>query len=101
MIEISRKLKNVSRILKLQPKTIIIIGSEFQIPKELQDLITVLQFNLPLESEINQELTRFWLLRGIGFLYFCAFFPLLFQFKPLLGSKGLLPLSHFLQKTQS
>ena len=57
-ISISRKLKNVSRILKLQPKTIIIIGSEFQIPKELQDLITVLQFNLPLESEINQELTR-------------------------------------------
>ena len=57
-ISISRKLKNVSRILKLQPKTIIIIGSEFQIPKELQDLITVLQFNLPLKSEINQELTR-------------------------------------------
>lgn len=57
-ISISRKLKNVSRILKLQPKTIIIVGSEFQIPKELQDLITVLQFNLPLESEINQELTR-------------------------------------------
>jgi SpoVK/Ycf46/Vps4 family AAA+-type ATPase len=57
-ISISRKLKNVSRILKLQPKTIIIIGSEFQIPKELQDLITVLQFNLPFESEINQELTR-------------------------------------------
>lgn len=57
-ISISRKLKNVSRILKLQPKTIIIIGSEFQIPKELQDLITILQFNLPLESEISQELTR-------------------------------------------
>nr|YP_010537353.1 hypothetical protein ON826_pgp108 [Odontella regia]UYC31140.1 hypothetical protein [Odontella regia] len=57
-ISISRKLKNVSRILKLQPKTIIIIGSDFQIPKELQDLITVLQFNLPVENEITQELTR-------------------------------------------
>tara|TARA_B100001142_G_C14347329_1_gene660573 strand:+ start:4774 stop:6258 length:1485 start_codon:yes stop_codon:yes gene_type:complete len=57
-VSISRKLKNVSRILKLQPKTIIIIGSDFQIPKELQDLITVLQFKLPLESEIDQELTR-------------------------------------------
>jgi len=57
-ISISRKLKNVSRILKLQPKTIIIIGSDFQIPKELQDLITILQFNLPLETEITQELTR-------------------------------------------
>lgn len=57
-ISISRKLKNVSRILKLQPKTIIIIGSELNIPKELQDLITVLQFKLPLEKEIHQELNR-------------------------------------------
>jgi SpoVK/Ycf46/Vps4 family AAA+-type ATPase len=57
-ISISRKLKNVSRILKLQPKTIIIIGSDFNIPKELQDLITMLQFQLPIESEINHELKR-------------------------------------------
>jgi SpoVK/Ycf46/Vps4 family AAA+-type ATPase len=57
-LSISRKLKNISRILKLQPKTIIIIGSELNIPKELQDLITVLQFQLPLENEINQELNR-------------------------------------------
>nr|YP_009497142.1 hypothetical protein ycf46 [Psammoneis obaidii]AWT39855.1 hypothetical protein ycf46 [Psammoneis obaidii] len=57
-LSISRKLKNISRILKLQPKTIIIIGSELNIPKELQDLITILQFQLPLENEINQELTR-------------------------------------------
>ena len=57
-ISISRKLKNIARILKLQPKTIIIIGSDFNIPKELQDLITVLQFQLPNEEEINQELTR-------------------------------------------
>jgi SpoVK/Ycf46/Vps4 family AAA+-type ATPase len=57
-ISISRKLKNIARILKLQPKTIIIIGSDFSIPKELQDLITILQFQLPNEAEINQELTR-------------------------------------------
>lgn len=57
-ISICRKLKNISRILKLQPKTIIIIGSELTIPKELQDLINVLQFQLPMEPEINQELTR-------------------------------------------
>ena len=58
-LSISRKLRNISRILKLQPKTIIIIGSDLNIPKELQDLITVLQFQLPSEQEINQELTRF------------------------------------------
>jgi SpoVK/Ycf46/Vps4 family AAA+-type ATPase len=57
-LSISRKLRNISRILKLQPKTIIIIGSELNIPNELQDLITVLQFQLPLENEINQELER-------------------------------------------
>jgi SpoVK/Ycf46/Vps4 family AAA+-type ATPase len=57
-LSISRKLRNVSRILKLQPKTIIIIGSDLTIPIELQDLITVLEFQLPLEEEISQELTR-------------------------------------------
>lgn len=57
-VSISRKLKNISRILKLQPKTIIIIGSDLNVPKELYDLITVLQFQLPIESEINYELKR-------------------------------------------
>ena len=57
-LSISRKLRNISRILKLQPKTIIIIGSDLTIPKELQELITIVQFELPLENEINQELKR-------------------------------------------
>ena len=57
-LSISRKLRNISRILKLQPKTIIIIGSELAIPKELQDLITLIQFQLPSEEEISQELNR-------------------------------------------
>lgn len=57
-LSISRKLRNISRILKLQPKTIIIIGSDLNIPKELQELITVLEFQLPLEEEISQELNR-------------------------------------------
>ena len=57
-ISVSRKLRNLSRILKLQPKTIIIVGSELNIPKELRDLITVINFQLPTENEINQELNR-------------------------------------------
>ena len=48
----------MSRILKLQPKTIIIIGSELKLPIELQDLITILQFQLPTQEEINKELER-------------------------------------------
>ena len=57
-LSISRKLRNISRILKLQPKTIIIVGSDLTIPKELQDLITVIEFQLPLKDEIDQELNR-------------------------------------------
>jgi SpoVK/Ycf46/Vps4 family AAA+-type ATPase len=57
-LSISRKLRNIRRTLKLQPKTLIIIGSDLVIPKELQDLITVLEFQLPLENEISQELNR-------------------------------------------
>merc|ERR1711933_592722 len=48
----------ISRILKLQPKTVVIIGSELTIPNELRDLITVLNFQLPIENEIHYELTR-------------------------------------------
>nr|AWT38728.1 hypothetical protein ycf46 [Licmophora sp.] len=57
-LAISRKLRNISRVLKLQPKTVIIIGSELNIPRELQDLITVVQFQLPFEDEITKELNR-------------------------------------------
>ena len=57
-LAISRKLRNVSRRLKKEPKTIIIIGSELNIPLELQDLITILQFQLPTEDEIIRELQR-------------------------------------------
>ncbi len=57
-LSISRKLRNISRILKLQPQTIIIIGCDLTIPKELQELITVVEFQLPIEDEIKHELTR-------------------------------------------
>jgi len=57
-ISVSRKLKNLSRILKIRPKTVIIISSELNIPNELQDLVTVLNFQLPIEKEISQELNR-------------------------------------------
>merc|ERR1712238_1642 len=57
-VSISRKLKNITRILKLQPKTIIVLSSELTIPRELQDLVTVLNFNLPIRDEISQELNK-------------------------------------------
>jgi len=57
-VSISRKLKNLLRILKLQPKTIVIVASEINIPPELYDFITVLNFKLPTKEEIEIELLR-------------------------------------------
>ena len=57
-ISISRKLRNLVRILKTQPKSLIIVATELDIPKELSDLITVLEFTLPTSSEIKKELLR-------------------------------------------
>ena len=57
-ITIARKLRNLSRLLKTQPKTIIIIANKVEIPEEIRELITVLEFNLPDINEIRQELTR-------------------------------------------
>jgi len=57
-ITIDLKLRNLSRLLKTQPKTIIIIAPEIIIPEELRELITFLEFNLPDVNEIRQELIR-------------------------------------------
>ncbi|CAM9091347.1 unnamed protein product [Discosporangium mesarthrocarpum] len=54
-IAISRKLRNIIQILKMQPKTIIIVDSEVEIPTDLQDHITVIKFNLPHATEIRGE----------------------------------------------
>jgi len=55
---IIRKLKNLSRKLKTQPKNIIIISSEVNIPDSLKEYITLLEFPLPNYSEILEELNR-------------------------------------------
>jgi len=44
---IVRRLKNLSRTLKTQPKNIIIISSEINIPDSLKEIVTVLEFPLP------------------------------------------------------
>jgi SpoVK/Ycf46/Vps4 family AAA+-type ATPase len=55
---IIRKLKNLSKTLKTQPKNIIIISSELNIPDSLKEIVTVLKFPLPIYSEILEELNR-------------------------------------------
>jgi SpoVK/Ycf46/Vps4 family AAA+-type ATPase len=60
-ISISRKLRNIIRVLKTQPKTIIIIAPNISIPEELRDSITILQFKLPHLEEIKKQLKKLFI----------------------------------------
>lgn len=57
-LSISRKLKNLSRTIRNQTKTIVIVSSEYSLPDSLRDIITILEFKLPDPSEIKAELIR-------------------------------------------
>ena len=57
-ISISRKLRNLARSLKSQPKNIVIISPQVTIPDELTEVFTVLDFPLPTAAEIKTEITR-------------------------------------------
>ena len=57
-IAISRELRNLARKLKSQPKNIAIIAPQVQIPKELSEVITVVDFALPTAPEIRTEIER-------------------------------------------
>lgn len=63
-ISISRKLRNLTRTLKSQPKNIIILSPEIKIPSDLSEVITLVDFPLPSPPEIKQEISR--LLTGIN-----------------------------------
>jgi SpoVK/Ycf46/Vps4 family AAA+-type ATPase len=53
-----RKLKNLGKTLKTQSKNIVIVSSEVNIPDNLKEIITVVNFPLPTFSEICEELKR-------------------------------------------
>ena len=57
-IAISRELRNLARKLKSQPKNIAIIAPQVQIPNELSEVITVVDFALPTAPEIRSEIER-------------------------------------------
>ncbi|ASC69270.1 AAA ATPase [Halomicronema hongdechloris C2206] len=63
-IAISRKLRNLSRLLKSQPKNIVILSPRLAIPDDLSEIITVLEFTLPSPTEIRAEVSQ--LLTAIG-----------------------------------
>lgn len=57
-VAISRKLRNLARLLKSQPKNIVLISAQVSIPEELSEAITVLEFPLPTAPEIKAEVER-------------------------------------------
>jgi SpoVK/Ycf46/Vps4 family AAA+-type ATPase len=63
-ISVSRKLRNLARSLKSQPKNIVILSPQLTIPEDLTETITVQEFALPTIAEITIEVTR--LLTALG-----------------------------------
>ena len=57
-IAVSRELRNLARILKSQPKNIVVVAPQVEIPDELTEVITVVEFALPTTPEITQEIQR-------------------------------------------
>jgi SpoVK/Ycf46/Vps4 family AAA+-type ATPase len=55
---VTRKLKNLGKTLKTQPKNIIIVSSELALPDSLKELVTIVEFPLPSYQEIFDELNR-------------------------------------------
>jgi SpoVK/Ycf46/Vps4 family AAA+-type ATPase len=57
-IAISRQLRNLARRLKSQPKNIVVVSPQLEIPSELAEVFTVVDFPLPTAAEITQEIQR-------------------------------------------
>jgi hypothetical protein len=57
-VAISRKLRNLARLLKSQPKNIVLLASQLAIPDDLSEVLTVLEFPLPTPLEIKSEVER-------------------------------------------
>lgn len=73
------------------------------VPHDLSDGIPLLRSLIHKLSHATNEywLTRFVLLRLLGFVYVIAFVSLAHQVLPLIGEHGLLPAKHFLQVVSS
>jgi SpoVK/Ycf46/Vps4 family AAA+-type ATPase len=57
-VSVSRKLKNLMRSLKSQPKNIVILSAQITIPDDLSEVLTVVEFPLPSAGEIRSEIER-------------------------------------------
>lgn len=63
-VSVSRKLRNLARALKSQPKNIVLLSPQLTIPDDLTEVLTVVDFPLPGGAEIQAEVER--LLAAMG-----------------------------------
>lgn len=57
-VSVARKLRNLARSLKSQPKNIVIVSPQIAIPEDLSEVLTVIEFPLPRGAEIQTEIER-------------------------------------------
>ncbi|EFA69539.1 AAA family ATPase [Cylindrospermopsis raciborskii] len=57
-VAIARKLRNLSRLLKSQPKNIVLLSPRVLIPDDLTEVMTVVEFPLPTVPEIKTEVEK-------------------------------------------
>ena len=57
-VAVSRKLRNLARTLKSQPKNVVLLAASLAIPTDLSEVLTVLDFPLPTLVEIRAEIER-------------------------------------------
>lgn len=58
-IAVSRKLRNLARLLKSQPKNIVVLASDLNIPSDLSEVFHVLDFPLPSSDDIRRDVEQF------------------------------------------
>jgi hypothetical protein len=63
-VAIARKLRNLARLLKSQPKNIVLLSPKIAIPDDLTEVLTVLEFPLPAAPEIKVEIERLLIATG-------------------------------------
>ncbi|NER01180.1 MAG: AAA family ATPase [Okeania sp. SIO3C4] len=63
-ISISRKLRNLAKKLKSQPKNLVILAPQISVPEDLTEVITIVEFPLPNSQEISQEVERLLVAMG-------------------------------------
>jgi hypothetical protein len=57
-VSVARKLRNLARKLKSEPKNIVILSPQITIPSDLSEAIVLLEFPLPTATEIKVEIDR-------------------------------------------